>query len=272
MTGSRLAAAIVAVAAGGVGGALIGVPALSGAQQFPVRATVNAAAGPADAAPPGRPMHAPVLLDAAAKALHLTTQQLREKLSDGKTTIADVAKQQHVDVNAVIDAMASADKDRIGDIVNRPWPRFGPGFNPADGAAGGPPGMHGRFGRLRALALGPVAKALGVSTDELRTELGKGRTIAQIAKSKNVDVNTVIDSLVGDASKRIDQAVTNGRLTQAQADKLKAALKTRIADVVDNGFPKLPAPGRFGFPGRRGWGGPMPRPGFGSTTTQPPSS
>ena len=273
-------AVVTAVAAGGVGGALIGVPGLSGAEQFPGGGAPNAATNAAATDGSGsttRPLPGSPLLDAAAKALNLTTQQLRDKLSDGKTTIADVAKQQNVDVNAVIDAMASADKDRIKSIVENPWPQFGKG--PRAGAPlapGGPaspgPGMGRGFGRLGGVAFDSVAKALGITTDELKTDLGKGQTIADIAKSKNLDVNKVIDTLVGDATARIDQAVKDGHLQQATADKLKAALKTEITKIVNDGFPKLPKLG--GFPGRRGFGGPRfgsgPYPGSGSTTTTTP--
>ena len=279
MVRSRLVAGIAvvtAVAAGGVGGALIGVPSLSGAQQFPKSATPNAATNVAATGtdPAGRPRRDPALLDAAAKALNLTTQQLRDKLSDGKTTIADVAKQQNVDIQTVIDAMASADKDRISAIVNNPWPKFGARPGMGQGMAPGL-GLRGGFGRLGALALDPVAKALGITTDELKTDLGKGQTIADIAKAKNLDVNAVIDTLVGDATKAIDKAVTDGHLNQAQADKLKAVLKTEITKIVNDGFPKGPMGGGFGFPGRHGFGGPK---GFGgpdsgsSTTTVPASS
>jgi hypothetical protein len=59
------------------------------------------------------------------------------------------------------------------------------------------------------------------------------------------------------------------------ADKLKAALKTEITNLVNNGFPKGPK-GGFGFPGRRGHddlGPSFGRPDSGSTTTtQPPTS
>jgi uncharacterized protein YidB (DUF937 family) len=239
-------AVVAAVAAGGVGGALIGVPGLSGAQPFPANATNTAA----DATKPaGHVRGDSALLDAAAKALNLTTQQLTDKLSDGKTTIADVAKQQNVDINKVIDAIASADRARIGDIVNKPWPKFGAG-------PGGD--RHGGFGFGFGLGAGldSAAKALGISTDDLKTDLAKGQTIAQIAKSKNVDVNKVIDALVADASAKIDQARKDGHLTQAQADKAKTDLKTRITDLVNNGFPKGPPGGPFGFPGRGGHRGP----------------
>src|SRR2546430_5231097 len=171
-------AVVTAVAAGGVGGALIGVPALSGAQPFSKIATSTAAS---DGTKPAWHIRGDsALLDAAAKALNLTTQQLSDKLSDGKTTIADVAKQQKVDINKVIDAIASADRARISDIVNKPWPKFGAG-------PGGE--RHGGFRIGLGAGLDSVAKALGISSDELKGDLAKGQTIAQIAKSKNVDVN-----------------------------------------------------------------------------------
>ncbi len=287
MQRSRLVSGIAvvsAVAVGGVGGALIGVPGLSGATQFPKAATQIATTDPAQ---PGRPARNSPLLDAAAKALKLTTQQLLTKLSDGKTTIADVAKQQKVDINTVIAAMTNADKSRIGDIVNKPWPT--PRADGPDGGRDGAPGvgpMNGRaFGRFGALALDPVAKALGISAADLKADLAKGQTIAQIAKAKSVDLNTLINTLVADASKRIDQAVTDKKLTQAEADKLKAALKTEITDLVNNGFPKGPK-GGFGYGGRghgghKGFGpGPGPDadpnagsgPGSTPTTVKPPTA
>ncbi len=45
-------------------------------------------------------------LDAAAKALNVSVDDLRSKLHDGKT-LADVAKEQNVDVSKVIDAMVA---------------------------------------------------------------------------------------------------------------------------------------------------------------------
>lgn len=237
-------AVVTAVAAGGVGGALIGVPGLSGAQPFPKSATSAAATD--GTKPSGRIRGDSALLDAAAKALKLTTQQLTDKLSDGKTTIADVAKQQNVDVNTVIDAIATADRGRISSIVNKPWPKFGDrhGF-----------GGHGGLGIRLDPGLDAAAKALGISAQDLKTDLAKGQSIAAIAKAKKVDVNKVIDALVADASARIDEARKAGHITQAEADKVKSDLKTRITDLVNNGFPRGPKGGRFGLPGRDGFHG-----------------
>ena len=263
-------AVVAAVAAGGVGGALIGVPGLSSASPFPQQATATAAADSNGKAPSMRPMGDPALLDAAAKALNLTTQQLTDKLSDGKTTIADVAKQQKVDLKTVVDAMAGADRDRIDKIVNEPWPNFGRGQHGLGGAAFGGPGgpfMRGGFGKFSSDSL---AKALGITTKELETDLGKGQSIADIAKAKNVDLNKVIDALVADANAKIDQAQKDGHLSKDAATKAKDGIKSAITGFVNNGFAKGAMGGhfRFGGPGR-GFGGPMMTPPTPATPTTP---
>jgi hypothetical protein len=262
---------VAAVTAGAVGGALVGVPGLSGASPFPKDATTSAAAGTkAD-----RVRGDSGLLDAAAKALDLTTQQLRDKLSDGKTTIADVAKQQNVDVNTVIDAIAAADKARIGDIVNKPWPKFGDHFG--GGGPGGPglPGLGAGLGRIGGIVLEPVAKALGIPTDELKTDLAKGQSVADIAKAKNVDLNKVIGALVADATARIDKMVTDKHLPQAIADKLKGQLKQWITDAVNGKLPSGPM-GGFGKFGGFGPGRGHDRDGMkgssGSSSTTTPTT
>jgi hypothetical protein len=49
-----------------------------------------------------------------------------------------------------------------------------------------------------------------------------------------VAVNTLIDALVAAAQERITQAVTDGDLTQEQADERLADLQTRITDPVNS--------------------------------------
>src|SRR5689334_7299191 len=113
-------AVVAAVAAGGVAGALIGIPGISGASTGSSSSTSTTTtpngSQPKDATHAwghrGRFGGAFIgadkdVLAAGAKALHLSTEDLLAKLSDGKTTIADVAKDQGVPVQDVIDAMAA---------------------------------------------------------------------------------------------------------------------------------------------------------------------
>jgi hypothetical protein len=54
--------------------------------------------------------------------------------------------------------------------------------------------------------------------DQLNAELRAGKTIAQIAESKNVSLTQLHDAVQAAHKAIIQQAVKDGKLTQAQAD------------------------------------------------------
>ena len=67
---------------------------------------------------------------------------------------------------------------------------------------------------------GAAAKKLGVSEDELRSSLRDGKSIADVAKSKNVDPADVVDAMVAAVKTDLDQAVKDGRLSRrTEADE-----------------------------------------------------
>lgn len=227
----------LALAGGGVAGALLGVPGTSGAQE-----TTTDAPAAADDARPARGPHGPHL-EAAAEALGLTGEELRAELEDG-STIAEVAADRGVDVNTVIDAVVSSATDhlreRITAIVNGEARLGGRGHGP-----GRPVGA-----RLSA-RLGTVAEALGVTGDELRDELRDGQTIAEVAEAHGADVQTAIDALVAEASARIDEKVAEGDLTEEQATEMKAELTERITAMVNGEGGRFRSGRRGPGPGRR---------------------
>ena len=102
---------------------------------------------------------------------------------------------------------------------------------PPEGGRGGPGGRHGGPGLTEA------ATALGVTADELRTQLQSGTTIAQVAQAKGVDVQTVIDAMVTGLKTHLAQEVASGEHTQAEADQKLADATQRITDMVNNGAP-----------------------------------
>ncbi|HZX54384.1 MAG TPA: hypothetical protein VFE86_06870, partial [Ilumatobacteraceae bacterium] len=266
MIGRRMVAAGVVVAAvtvGAVAGALIGVPGLSGASGSPN--VVPAASDSTTTTTPGsdhdgrgrrggaRFGAGKGVLDAAAKALNLSTEDLLKKLSDGKTTIADVAQAQNVDLATVTDAMEAVAKSEIQDLVTKPFPqrpdfggkhRGGRGFGPGMGGPGLGGGMAFGFGGELRGSIDALAKSLGISTEDLMKDIAGGQTIADIAKSKNVDINTVIDGLVNDATAKIDAAAKAGQLDQDRATALKSKLRDKITKAVNKTH--LDGGGRFG--------------------------
>lgn len=175
----------------------------------------------------------------AAGVIGISSAQLQTELGAGKT-IAAVAAEHHVavtsviaklvtDENSEIDArvksgtlsaeraarMKATTQQRVTDMVN--------GVHPARGRG------HG----LNSEDQQVVASALGISTTVLQTELAAGKTIAAIAGEHGVSVTTVITAWVNSENAEIDQRVSSGHLTAAQAAQMKAHTQQRITDAVN---------------------------------------
>lgn len=120
------AALVAALGVGGIGGAVLGAPSVSTAQEDPAPTTDPAP--PADPGPPmdrggregcegeeGRFGFRPGL-DVAAETIGVTEEELRRSLRDGQT-IAEVAEAEGVEVQTVIDALVEAATTRIDEAV-----------------------------------------------------------------------------------------------------------------------------------------------------------
>lgn len=92
---------------------------------------------------------------------------------------------------------------------------------------------HPGLRRLRHHEFKVAADTIGVKPAELRADLKAGQSVADVATAKGVAVDTVVNAVVKDASAKIDQAVTNGKLTQAQADAAKAKLPAQVTKLVN---------------------------------------
>ena len=163
--------------------------------------------------------------------------------------------------------ITQAQADRVATTLNDAdaLHRGGPGGHGGHGGAG----FHGGF------ALDAAAEALGITAAELRTALGEGKTLAEIAEAEGIQTDALVDDLVAAATERIERAVTDERLTRERADELIADLPERIATAVEDGFGGSGfgpgGPGRFGD--RDGFGrgpsedGTQQTPGEGATTS-----
>jgi polyhydroxyalkanoate synthesis regulator phasin len=221
------AGAAFAVAAGG-GGAL----AAGGLGGGP---------GPGPGGPPGS--------TAVASYLGLTADDLFAQLQSGRT-LAQIATAQGKSVAGLEDVMyadakthldqAVADgkltaaqeqtmladlKSHLDDIVNRTGrPHGGPGL-----VVGGPP-----FGAA-------AASYLGLTANELRTQLQSGKTLAQIAAAQNRSLDGLKAAILAEAKSHLDQAVADGKLTADQAKTMLAELTSHLDDIVNRtGPPQKP--------------------------------
>lgn len=121
---------------------------------------------------------------------------------------------------------------------------------------GGPMGgHHGPGGRMGGPGLDVVATTLGITAEEVRTALQGGQSIADLAVSTGKTAQDVIDAMVADATARINERVTAGDITQAEADERLADLTAHFTDFV-NSTPPVGGPGMRGPGMGRGFGGP----------------
>jgi hypothetical protein len=99
-----------------------------------------------------------------------------------------------------------------------------------------------------------ISSTLGIDSATVITRLKAGETLATIAGSKKA---ALISALVADETKKIDAAVTAGKLTAAQATELKANLTAHVTAEVEATAPVGGFMGPNGGKGGRGHGGPM---------------
>lgn len=88
---------------------------------------------------------------------------------------------------------------------------------------------------------------LGLTKEELRTAQQEGKTLKQIAEGKGITEAKLLEFLKTQHQKRIEQLLADGKITQAQADEMKAHMTDEhLQKIIDN-------TGKFG--GKGGHGG-----------------
>jgi hypothetical protein len=191
---------------------------------------------------------------AAIAADRLTPTQESDAL------VADAAKQLGVDAAALDAALKQALANRVdasvaaGQVTEAQGEamkeRIAAGEVPLVG--GGPGGKH-RSGH-HFVDLGAAADYLGITDEALKTSLGEGATLAEIAEEKGKSVEGLKDALAAAAKADIATAVEDGQLTEAQQSDILAGLPDRIDDLVTAERGPRGGHGPRGF----GLGGPPP--------------
>ncbi len=156
-------------------------------------------------------------LDAALKTTGL--DMVDKALADGKITADEAAK-----IRARIES---------GDL-----PFFFPGR-----------GHHGhdafKFGFKVGANLDDIANFLSINVQDVMTALKNNQSLAQIAQDHGKSRANLKDFLVSKVKDKLDQAVTDGDMTQAEADTKLADATTRIDTLIDH--QGLPDWGRGGM-------------------------
>jgi ribosomal protein S20 len=133
------------------------------------------------------------------------------------------------------------------------------------GAWGGGKGFMGPRGVFRGRGgdspISVAAEKLGMEESDLLAELRDGKSIADLAAEKEVDLQEIIDAYLEQLGERLNQAVQDGLITQNQADSMLEQAGERVPEMLNNIWegrgPGHHPPGGFpgGHPGRMGYPG-----------------
>lgn len=80
------------------------------------------------------------------------------------------------------------------------------------------------------------AQILQMDRGSLIEELKTGKTIAEVAKSKNVDPAVLTEKLKAEMTGRIDLATADGKISKDKATAIKEHLDQRISEVINQKF------------------------------------
>ncbi len=211
----------------GAAAALVGVIGVLGFAAWSVGTALAAPLLQGTATPNGQNLaanapYAAFFLGQFASHLGLSTSQVKSAyVSAYDDTIDKMVKD-----GKLTQAEANQLKQKVSNgAANGNLPMFSPGFK----------GRGFGFGREGWMGLGvnELSKALGVTQQELITELRSGKSIAQIAKEKNLDLNQVKQTILSDIKSQLNTEVKNNRLTQAQADQIYQSLSARLDTLVN---------------------------------------
>ena len=100
-----------------------------------------------------------------------------------------------------------------------------------------------RLGQRGPRGAGEIAEILGLEGSEMREALRNGSSIAELAEAQGIDTGDIVDAIVARAEERLDAAVVNGRIDDAQASEMLTQAAERAEGLVN---------GEIEFGGRRG--------------------
>lgn len=121
-------------------------------------------------------------------------------------------------------AFLDEDGDGVCDICG------GVGAQGRQGMMGGR-GVGMRWGDQSLIAA--VAKALNLTVTEVITELNEDTTLRQVIVNHGGDAEAIVDAFIADRSEALQQLVTDGKLTQEQADLMLDRMESQVTARLD---------------------------------------
>jgi hypothetical protein len=83
---------------------------------------------------------------------------------------------------------------------------------------------------------GVIVEATGLEQQEVRTQTREGKTLQEVAEANGADVNQILAQVIAAEAERVNQAVADGSLEQAEAEQYLADLETLAQEMLQGTF------------------------------------
>lgn len=90
-----------------------------------------------------------------------------------------------------------------------------------------------RMAKVRRGLVESAANAIGVTGDELRTELKAGKSVADVAGEHNVSLDVVKARITSDAQAKLGELVASGKIKQERADQALQKLTDNLDTLLN---------------------------------------
>lgn len=187
-------------------------------------------------------------LQAAVTALGMTPEDFKKEYGSGKS-IADLAAQQHVDLQKVKDAMLSSIKTDLAALVqsgkltqaeadgyNQTAPGWVDKFVNGKPSDARPSGSGPDMTNPKELLIGSLNDVATLLKMDVKTLMAKweSASLAAIAQTQNVDAAKLKETVLNSFKQQADAAVKAGKLTQAQADEVVKEASSHADDFINS--------------------------------------
>ena len=179
------------------------------------------------------------LVNIIAEETGLTPREIARQVRDG-STLAEIITANDGDVQDVIDRAVSTitqhvnqavtegkiTQERADDILANLTEKVTQAIN------GEMRPNRGSERRVGMALLRLAAEQTGLTARDIVQEIRSGKSLADVLTEHGVDTEAFITSAVLAVDQRLDQAVTNGRLTQAEADQKMAQFEETLRERI----------------------------------------
>ncbi|MBV7333274.1 hypothetical protein KFU94_34580 [Chloroflexi bacterium TSY] len=172
-----------------------------------------------------------VMQGVVAQTLGMTVEELEVAKEEGKR-LSDLAEEKGVEMETIQEALKASAITQVqqavtdGDLTQEEADRIlerienGRGFGPRGLGRGAHRGGPLRDLIDRDVIQETVAQTLGITVEELEAAKDEGKKLSELAEEKGVEMETVKEAMKASAISQVQQAVTDGELTQEEADRL----------------------------------------------------